>query len=121
MTIVLPALATTFAAFCVWQMVRIINRRETWAKWTAVCAAAVGIPLLYFAVYAEMLVTFRIGDGGIRYTTMIYRVPFGSQQAWESFFGLANHLDRMVRPEFWVEKSYRRHSGPRLIRGNSAR
>jgi hypothetical protein len=36
MSIVLPALAVAFAAFCVWLAVRIYNRRERWAKWTAV-------------------------------------------------------------------------------------
>jgi hypothetical protein len=35
MTIVLPALAAAFATFCVWLTVRIINRREQWAKRTA--------------------------------------------------------------------------------------
>jgi hypothetical protein len=35
MTILLPALAVAFAAFCVWLGVRIVNRRERWAKWTA--------------------------------------------------------------------------------------
>src|SRR5665213_6235 len=47
MTILLSALAVAFAAFCVWLMVRIINRRERWAKWTL--AAAVGLPTLYVA------------------------------------------------------------------------
>ena len=46
MSIVLPALAVAFAAFCVWLTVRIINRRERWAKWTAV-ALLVGAPPLY--------------------------------------------------------------------------
>jgi hypothetical protein len=36
MTILLPALAVAFGAFCVWLTVRILNRRERWAKWTAV-------------------------------------------------------------------------------------
>jgi len=45
MTILLPALAISFAAFCVWLTVRIINRRERWAKWTL--AAVLGLPLLY--------------------------------------------------------------------------
>jgi len=36
MTIALPALAVAFAAFCVWLAVRIFNRRERWAKWTAI-------------------------------------------------------------------------------------
>jgi hypothetical protein len=45
MTILLPALAVAFAAFCVWLTVRIVNRRERWAKWTL--AAVVGVPVLY--------------------------------------------------------------------------
>jgi len=36
MTIILPTLAVAFAAFCIWLGVRIYNRRERWAKWTAV-------------------------------------------------------------------------------------
>jgi len=45
MPIVLSVLAVAFAALCVWLTVRIVNRRERWAKWTAV--AAVGPALLY--------------------------------------------------------------------------
>jgi hypothetical protein len=43
MTIILPALAVAFAAFCLWLAVRIYNRRELWAKRTAVgvCVALV--------------------------------------------------------------------------------
>jgi hypothetical protein len=36
MSIILPTLAVAFAAFCVWLGVRVYNRRERWAKWTAV-------------------------------------------------------------------------------------
>lgn len=36
LTIVLPVLAVALPAFSLWLVVRIINRRETWAKWTAV-------------------------------------------------------------------------------------
>jgi hypothetical protein len=45
MTIILPALAVAFAAFCVWLGVRIVNRREKWAKWTL--ALTVALPVLY--------------------------------------------------------------------------
>ena len=38
--ILLPILAVAFAAFCVWLTARIVNRRERWAKWTAVGLAA---------------------------------------------------------------------------------
>jgi hypothetical protein len=49
MSIVLPVLAVTFAACCVWLGVRIFNRRERWAKWTL--AAVVCTPMLYVASF----------------------------------------------------------------------
>jgi len=45
MTIVLPVLGVAFAAFCVWLGVRIVNRRERWAKWTLVAALLLAYPL----------------------------------------------------------------------------
>ena len=46
MSILVPALA--FAAFCIWLMVRIINRQERWAKWTAVLLVVLaGYPLSF--------------------------------------------------------------------------
>jgi hypothetical protein len=35
-----------FAALCLWLVVRIVNRRERWAKWFA-AAVFVGLPLIY--------------------------------------------------------------------------
>ena len=40
MTTLLPALGVAFAAFCVWLGVRIVNRRERWAKTLAVVLAS---------------------------------------------------------------------------------
>ena len=48
-TIILPTLAVAFAAFCVWLIVRIVNRRERWAKWTL--AATLAVPVLYVASF----------------------------------------------------------------------
>ena len=45
MTILLPALVVAFAAFCVWLTVRIVNRRERWAK--RILAATLLLPVLY--------------------------------------------------------------------------
>lgn len=50
MTILLAVLAVAFAAFCVWLTMRIVNRRERWAKWTAV-GLPVGLVLLYVASF----------------------------------------------------------------------
>lgn len=47
MTILLSVLAVAFAAFCVWLTVRVVSRREGWAKWAL--AVVVGVPVLYVA------------------------------------------------------------------------
>jgi hypothetical protein len=47
--IVLVFVAIVSAAFCVWLAVRIVNRRERWAKWTAVVAVA--LPMAYVASF----------------------------------------------------------------------
>lgn len=65
MTIVLPALAAAFAAFCVWLSVRIVNRRERWAKWM-LATAFIGTPMLYVASFGPVCWWFtdRELDGG---------------------------------------------------------
>lgn len=63
MSIILPALGITFAAFCVWLTVRIVNRRERWAKWTL--AAVLNLPVLYVASFGPACwVSSRSGTGG---------------------------------------------------------
>ena len=71
MTFLLPALAVAFAAFCVWLTVRIVNRRERWAKWTL--ALAVGLPTIYIATFGPACwVSSRTGIG-IEALPWIYR------------------------------------------------
>jgi hypothetical protein len=44
MTLLLPALAVAFAGFCIWLAVRIVNRRERWAKrlaWGLIAMSAI--------------------------------------------------------------------------------
>jgi hypothetical protein len=53
MIILLAALAVAFAAFCVWLTVRIISRRERWAK-RAVVGLALGLPVLYVASFVPV-------------------------------------------------------------------
>src|SRR5262245_50631069 len=43
MVIALSIFGITYAAFCVWLTVRIVNRREKWAKWTAVALAVLAV------------------------------------------------------------------------------
>jgi hypothetical protein len=47
--VVLAFAAIIFTAFCVWLAVRIVNRRERWAKWTALIAVA--LPMVYVASF----------------------------------------------------------------------
>jgi hypothetical protein len=44
MALIVSIIGITFAAFCVWLGVRIVNRRERWAKWTL--AGVLGLPIL---------------------------------------------------------------------------
>lgn len=45
MGIAFAIFGVAFAALCVWLIVRVINRRERWAKWALVLWA--GLPFLY--------------------------------------------------------------------------
>jgi hypothetical protein len=43
---ILPIMGVTFAGVCLWLTVRVINRRERWAKWT-LAATLFSVPALY--------------------------------------------------------------------------
>ena len=45
MEFLLAAIGIAYAAFCVWLAVRIVNKRERWAKWAL--AVAIGMPVPY--------------------------------------------------------------------------
>jgi hypothetical protein len=45
MTFILLSLTFALAALCVWLTVRVVNRRERWAK--RLLAAVIGLPVLY--------------------------------------------------------------------------
>ena len=49
MSLTLTIFGVAFAAFCVWLTVRIVGRRERWAKWTL--ATVVSLPVLYVASF----------------------------------------------------------------------
>lgn len=71
MTILLPTLGLAFAAFVMWLGVRVVNRRERWAKW-ALTVAIVGMPVLYVASFGPACwVTSRL-DRGNHLVTLVY-------------------------------------------------
>ncbi len=64
MTITIPALSVAFAAFCVWMTVRIVNRQERWAKWSAVSMILICVyGVAYAAMMQPCLLFWRPGDG----------------------------------------------------------
>jgi len=80
MSMVLSVLGVAFATFCVWLTVRIVNRRERWAKWTAV-GLLVGVPLFYvgsFGPVCWMTATPRVaGTSDVPRMWMRFYFPIG--------------------------------------------
>lgn len=113
MSIILSIFGIAFAAFCVWLGVRIVNRRERWAKWTGIVLAA-GFPICaYIGSYALMVNPIEMGafSAGFYHgrVTPLYALPgrpLGSlsHAFCQRFFGPANSLDRRIRPETWKDK-----------------
>lgn len=80
MTVALPTLAVAFAAFCVWLMVRIVNRRERLAKW--MLAAVVGLPVFYVASFGPACwITCRNGPTNGSLVRIIYCPIFWSMNS----------------------------------------
>jgi hypothetical protein len=52
MALALPIFGVAFAAFCVWLVVRIVNRKERWAKWTLATVVSTAI---YGGGYSALL------------------------------------------------------------------
>jgi len=69
--IVLPVLGLIFAAFCIWLGVRLVNRREQWAKWTL--ATVAGLPLLYVASFGPACWASSHAEFGAGAVTVVYR------------------------------------------------
>ena len=61
MMVLLPVLAVALVAFCVWLTVRIVNRRERWAKWTL--AAVVGVHHTYISKVESGKLDFALYPG----------------------------------------------------------
>jgi hypothetical protein len=99
MTILLPTLAGSLAAFCVWLAVRIVNRRERWTRWTAL--AMVAAPALYLAGFGPACwVSSRANMGAsvvsTAYGWMVKQVPIPSAIA-----NLADQYSRLGARSGW--------------------
>jgi hypothetical protein len=92
MSIVLPALAVAFAAFCVWLGVRIVNRKERWAKWTLAAALVLVYPLSF-------------GPACWLSDPMTLPVTPGPQQSSDSFMSPFSIAPRCYWPIGWTAKN----------------
>jgi hypothetical protein len=118
MTILIPALAIAFAAVCIWLMVRIINRKERWAKWT-LAVTALFLPVstyvfAYLSVVRAVVPDHWSGYGFSDRPTIIPLMadysgkvsefdlkPPRNQATWERFFAPVHAIDREIRPRVW--------------------
>jgi hypothetical protein len=71
MALAILTFGIAFAAFCVWLTVRIVNRRERWAKWAL--AAAVGLPALYILSFGPACWITGQTNHAARYVSPTYK------------------------------------------------
>src|SRR5262245_55425344 len=96
MTILLSTLAVAFAAFCVWLTVRIVNRKERWAKWTL--AGVIVLSVLYvlgYGLVCRLEDTNRLPDWSgrplaILYSPMNWLFENGSWSVWRAMLWYQN-------------------------------
>jgi len=82
-------LIVSLPAFMVWLIVRAINRRERWAKWTAVIVVLVS-PVLYLLAYGPWILIARAACG------------YTAEDASVSIFEGANSFARTAEPAWMV-------------------
>ncbi len=111
MDIAMPTFGVTFAAFCVWLGIRILNRRERWAIWTA--AIVVYSLLLYIASSGPtrmIAVHARIGNVEIPGAQVHFEERLLSLRVddwWEKAYSPLRWLSQ--RPPGMVLEVYRQH------------
>src|SRR5262245_41026233 len=71
METILAVVSVVYAAFCIWLMVRIVNRRERWARRT-LAALVVGMPVLYVAGFGPAIWRTELNALCARHTAAIY-------------------------------------------------
>lgn len=107
MSVALSIAGAAFTAFCIWLTVRIANRRERWAKWTAVGLVVVLIPTCgYVTAYFCMVTPQKpgaAGGSGPWPKWPDYTGPIGDrdQDFWENVFAPVHWIDTRLRPDVW--------------------
>ncbi len=93
----MPIMGVAFAAFCVWLTVRIVNRRERWAKWIAI--AMVLTTVLY--VLSSGPLTMVAFHTRVMYTPVVLQdgtpaVEMSGETSYGRWFPVA------YAPLFWI-------------------
>ena len=96
MGVLLPIFGTAYAASCLWLIVRIVNRRNRWAKWNL--AIAVVLPMMYVLSFGPACWLNERGhlpdsDFGDIYGPILIRLPNGKLMqpiAWFVAVGTRN-------------------------------
>jgi hypothetical protein len=88
MAIAFAIFGVAFGAFCVWLTVRIVNRRERWAKWTL---AAVLVSLAMYLASFGLLI--KLPDSIITRIAWFYRPVF---IAGRNLYPFRELMDRYV-------------------------
>jgi hypothetical protein len=71
MQFALPLQSVAFAAVCIWLTVRIVNRKERWAKRTLATLLA-GVPAVYVASFGPAIWLTQLDDPWAPLTAAIY-------------------------------------------------
>jgi hypothetical protein len=111
MSIVLPALAIAFSAFCVWLAVRIVNLRQKPGLAFRIIATSVVLALAYVGSYSAIIRPVKLyGMGHIITLRSAHWGPFanrigsgGHERFWLDFFSPIWELDRWLRPNVWPD------------------
>jgi hypothetical protein len=98
-------IAIAFVATWIWLAVRIINRRERWAKWTL--AAMVGVPVLYVASFGPACWITSRTKIGYKTIPVAYRPILWGMAHNDKFSKvLRSYTEFMAAPDWhWVDFS----------------
>jgi hypothetical protein len=87
----LVSLAVAYAALCVWLGVRIVNRRERWAKWTL--AGVIAVPSLYVGSFGPACWLASYADEESPHLVTVYQ-PLLRVMAWERTQALRDQQEK---------------------------
>jgi len=90
--------AIVFTASCVWLMVRIVNRRERWAKRTL--AGVIGIPVLYVASFGPACwLDSRVSGSGIAFQATFRPLIWVADHVWPNAWDILRSYAILGMPD----------------------